>query len=199
MLCNLARRTSSMPGWNLNSSLFHSHSRYRVQHAASRSEYSSAERIAHTTSCMSSTGAPTEDRTDLSRKHAVVEARRFASGEPKPPRESECCGSGCEDCVWLRYRNNLLEHAHVRGHSLAEAYDIVREALARLEPGTKLPTHPPRSVCACLRSRDVRSRISLSALLCAAHVRMCSHESFSANGDQSPGAQGETTTRGRAT
>ncbi len=29
---------------------------------------------------------------------------------PVEPRESECCGTGCDDCVWITYWKELVEY-----------------------------------------------------------------------------------------
>ncbi|HJV07973.1 MAG TPA: oxidoreductase-like domain-containing protein [Chromobacteriaceae bacterium] len=29
---------------------------------------------------------------------------------PQPPADDECCGSGCEPCVWDRYTAELAEY-----------------------------------------------------------------------------------------
>ena len=32
------------------------------------------------------------------------------SGKPIRPNEGDCCGSGCEHCVWIVYFSDLLAH-----------------------------------------------------------------------------------------
>lgn len=39
---------------------------------------------------------------------------------PEPPHEGECCESGCEDCVWIRY------NAARRAYELAYAQWLER-------------------------------------------------------------------------
>lgn len=64
--------------------------------------------------------------------------------EPKPPDPVTCCGSGCENCVWLRYFDDLDAYEHQSSKdriSVEESSDEVRrkkrEALEELEPSLR--------------------------------------------------------------
>lgn len=35
---------------------------------------------------------------------------------PKPPRKNECCESGCSNCVWNIYFNNLYDYRKKTGN-----------------------------------------------------------------------------------
>ena len=36
--------------------------------------------------------------------------RRCYSDMPQPPDDSACCGNGCQDCVWIRYWDELQDY-----------------------------------------------------------------------------------------
>eukprot|EP01102_Stenamoeba_stenopodia_P015613 TRINITY_DN5346_c0_g2_i1.p1 TRINITY_DN5346_c0_g2~~TRINITY_DN5346_c0_g2_i1.p1 ORF type:complete len:155 (+),score=51.08 TRINITY_DN5346_c0_g2_i1:80-544(+) len=67
--------------------------------------------------------------------------------EPKPPDPTTCCGSGCENCVWLRYFDDLdayeLESsgepssATTTTTTTDEVKQKKREVLAELEPSLR--------------------------------------------------------------
>ena len=49
-------------------------------------------------------------------------AEKFLPGPPPEPGTEECCGKGCEECVWTVYWNNLRDYQI----AVAEAQGIER-------------------------------------------------------------------------
>ncbi|CBY23766.1 unnamed protein product [Oikopleura dioica] len=51
--------------------------------------------------------------------------RRFIQKTPPiEPDPDECCGSGCSNCVWLMYTDDLIEHFGKEG--LEEAVKVIK-------------------------------------------------------------------------
>ncbi|KAI6713282.1 hypothetical protein JHW43_004155 [Diplocarpon mali] len=74
--------------------------------------------------------SPLERRTELKKKSLLVAGVRVP---PKPDEPDNCCMSGCVQCVWDRYGDELLEWAAAR-----------READAALRNGEGLETGKKR-------------------------------------------------------
>lgn len=50
---------------------------------------------------------------------------------PKPPPEGLCCGSGCQNCVWFVYAEELLEYHNDGGKMALEALKDVPDTNIR--------------------------------------------------------------------
>ena len=51
-------------------------------------------------------------------------------GIPTMPDEVLCCGSGCQNCVWLEYAENVLAYY---GQNYAQSNEGIHKALAEVD------------------------------------------------------------------
>jgi len=57
-------------------------------------------------------------------KAGSVKTENTAS--PKPP-ESLCCGSGCENCVWIQHAEELIKYYGNSGHAKEKILELIEK------------------------------------------------------------------------
>lgn len=64
-------------------------------------------------------------------RNVVLAGLRFKNNDvPTVPDEVLCCGSGCQNCVWLEYAEKVLAYY---GENYSESNEGIQKALAEVD------------------------------------------------------------------